>query len=34
MSTVPENPGVHVITPVEELILPAAGLLSDQENPE
>jgi hypothetical protein len=33
ISTVPENPLAHVITPVEASILPAAALLKDQLNP-
>ena len=33
ISTFPENPLAHVITPVDELITPAAVVLSDQLNP-
>ena len=32
--TEPENPFAHVITPVDALIEPAAGLLRDQLKPE
>ena len=33
ISTVPENPVAHVITPVVGFIVPASTLLSDQLNP-